>query len=396
MAKRFNGEGSIRQRSNGSWEARYTNPLLDKQQSVYGKTKQEVQKKLKEKLRELDELVEEEKEKQQGKLNGKNLTLNEWYDIYMERYKKDKIKPQTYSCYYSQYNNWIKADLGDTYLTDLTYGKIIDVLNKANNKNLAKGSIKSLSVILSSCLDKAVKENLIKENPAQETYNDMMGRKPKEKRALTNEEINWFFRGLSERDPNYKFLFQLMLSTGMRVNELTALRWKNVSSDFKFILIEATTTRYHDVEKQKQVIELCSPKTRHIRKVPIMDKLQPLFQQHKERLLERYKQWNLKLDETDFVFQYKIKKPITYERITTIMDHVNSYLHTEYNVNLYEFTTHYFRHTFGTMALHSNMSIVDIQKIGGWTNSQTLLKVYAHTNDEIMSNEINKLNISLG
>lgn len=71
MAKRFNGEGSIRQRSNGSWEARYTNPLLDKQQSVYGKTKQEVQKKLKEKLRELDELVEEEKEKQQGKLNGK-------------------------------------------------------------------------------------------------------------------------------------------------------------------------------------------------------------------------------------------------------------------------------------------------------------------------------------
>ena len=27
MAKRFNGEGSIRQRSNGSWEARYTNPI---------------------------------------------------------------------------------------------------------------------------------------------------------------------------------------------------------------------------------------------------------------------------------------------------------------------------------------------------------------------------------
>lgn len=396
MAKRFNGEGSIRQRSNGSWEARYTNPLLDKQQSVYGKTKQEVQKKLKEKLRELDELVEEEKEKQQGKLNGKNLTLNEWYDIYMKRYKQDKIKPQTYSSYYSQYNNWIKADLGDTYLTDITYGKIIDILNKANNRNLAKGSIKSLSIILSSCLDKAVKENLIKENPAHETYDDMMGREFKEKRALTNEEINWFFRGLSERDPNYKFLFQLMLSTGLRVNELTALRWKNVSSDFKFILVEATTTFYYDVEKQEYVKELCLPKTRHVRKVPIMDELQSLFKQHKERLTERYKQWNLKLDETDFVFQYKLKKQITYGRIKTIMNHVNSYLYTEYNVNLDEFTTHYFRHTFGTLAIHSNMSLVDIQKIGGWANPQTLLKVYAHTNDEMMSNEINKLDISLG
>ena len=396
MAKRFNGEGSIRQRSNGSWEARYTNPLLDKQQSVYGKTKQEVQKKLKEKLRELDELVEEEKEKQQGKLNGKNLTLNEWYDTYMKRYKKDKIKPQTYSSYYSQYNNWIKADLGDTYLTDITYGKIIDILNKANNRNLAKGSIKSLSIILSSCLDKAVKEKLIKENPAHETYDDIMGREFKEKRALTNEEINWFFRGLSERDPNYKFLFQLMLSTGLRVNELTALRCKNVSSDFKFILVEATTTFYYDVEKQEYVKELCLPKTRHVRKVPIMDELQSLFKQHKERLTERYKQWNLKLDETDFVFQYKLKKQITYGRIKTIMNHVNSYLYTEYNVNLDEFTTHYFRHTFGTLAIHSNMSLVDIQKIGGWANPQTLLKVYAHTNDEMMSNEINKLDISLG
>lgn len=355
-----------------------------------------MQKKLKEKLRELDELVEEEKEKQQGKLNGKNLTLNEWYDTYMKRYKKDKIKPQTYSSYYSQYNNWIKADLGDTYLTDITYGKIIDILNKANNRNLAKGSIKSLSIILSSCLDKAVKEKLIKENPAHETYDDIMGREFKEKRALTNEEINWFFRGLSERDPNYKFLFQLMLSTGLRVNELTALRWKNVSSDFKFILVEATTTFYYDVEKQEYVKELCLPKTRHVRKVPIMDELQSLFKQHKERLTERYKQWNLKLDETDFVFQYKLKKQITYGRIKTIMNHVNSYLYTEYNVNLDEFTTHYFRHTFGTLAIHSNMSLVDIQKIGGWANPQTLLKVYAHTNDEMMSNEINKLDISLG
>ena len=47
MAKRFNGEGSIRQRSNGSWEARYTNPITNKQQSVYGKTKQEYRKNLK-------------------------------------------------------------------------------------------------------------------------------------------------------------------------------------------------------------------------------------------------------------------------------------------------------------------------------------------------------------
>ena len=396
MAKRFNGEGSIRQRSNGSWEARYTNPITNKQQSVYGKTKQEVQKKLKEKLRELDELAEEEKEKQQEELTGENVTLDKWFDVFMQRYKKNKVKPQTYSVYYSQYNNWIKPNLGNTYLANITHGTVIDVLNKANEKHLVKSTIKSIATILTSCLNKAVKENLIMNNPAEESYDKLMGKPPKEKRALTSEELNWFFRGLSERDPNYKFLFQLMVATGLRVNELTALRWKNVSSDFKFILIEATTTRYRDVEKQKRVKELCTPKTHCIRKIPIMDDLQPLFRQHKERLIERYKQWNLVLNGNDFVFQYNLKEQITYDRIKTLIRHTTSYLSTEYNVNLDKFTTHYFRHTFGTTALHSNMSIVDIQKIGGWADSQTLLKVYAHTDDVTMSNEINKLNISLG
>lgn len=396
MAKRFNGEGSIRQRSNGSWEARYTNPITNKQQSVYGKTKQEVQKKLKEKLRELDELIEEEKLKQSGKLNGKNLTLNEWYDIYIERYKKNKVKPQTISMYYNQYNNWFRPTIGNKNLVDITYENIVDVLNQANKMDLASSTIKNIENNINSCLAKAVKECLIDKNIAENTYDKLMGKRKKQKRALTQEELTWFFRGLSERDPNYKFIFQLMLATGLRVNELTALRWENVSTNFDFIYIEFTTTNYYNVEKQQRVKEYCSPKNRMTRKVPIMKDLQPLFRQHKERLLERYNCNNEKFTEKDFVFQHTIKQPMTYEFIQTLIRHTQSYLEEEYNINLGHFSVHYFRHTFGTMALHSGMSIVDVQKIGGWSNPQTLLKVYAHTNEEIMTNEINKLNISLG
>lgn len=39
------------------------------------------------------------------------------------------------------------------------------------------------------------------------------------------------------------------------------------------------------------------------------------------------------------------------------------------------------------------MSIVDVQKIGGWKDSKTLLEVYAHTDQETMVKEINKLEI---
>ena len=134
MAKRFNGEGSIRQRTNGSWEARYTNPITNKQQSVYGKTKQEVQKKLKEKLRELDEVKKEEEYNRNGAINPNKITLNEWFDIYVNRYKKERVKPQTYAQMISQYRVHIKPYIGDNKLRDINVGDITDVVNILNKK----------------------------------------------------------------------------------------------------------------------------------------------------------------------------------------------------------------------------------------------------------------------
>ena len=127
-----------------------------------------------------------------------------------------------------------------------------------------------------------------------------------------------------------------------------------------------------------------------------MNSLQPLFMQHKERLLERYKYNNIVLNDEDFVFQHILKRAMSYDFIKTLIRRTIAYLKQEYNINLDHFSSHYFRHTFGTIAIHSNMSIIDIQKIGGWADSQTLLKVYAHTNEEILTNEVNKLNIQLG
>ena len=48
MARRINGEGTIRKRSDNRWEGRYFDPVLQKQKSVYGKTQKEVSSKIKE------------------------------------------------------------------------------------------------------------------------------------------------------------------------------------------------------------------------------------------------------------------------------------------------------------------------------------------------------------
>lgn len=68
------GAGSIRQRKDGTWEARFTvgmNPATGKsvRKSVYGKTQADVRKKMTEKLREVDNGTYQEPSR---------LTLSEW------------------------------------------------------------------------------------------------------------------------------------------------------------------------------------------------------------------------------------------------------------------------------------------------------------------------------
>ena len=76
--KRPNGDGTIRQRPNGSWEARYTetDPATGqtKRKSLYARTKQEVAQKLRERLVALGkgEAITESK-----------ITMRDWLSIYL-------------------------------------------------------------------------------------------------------------------------------------------------------------------------------------------------------------------------------------------------------------------------------------------------------------------------
>src|SRR5687767_4799769 len=86
--KRGDGEGSIRQRSTGSWEARLRTPD-GQQRSVYGRTRREVQ----EKLRAM----------QRGQAHGLDLargrqSLSAFLDAWLEDAQR-RLRPKTYKTY---------------------------------------------------------------------------------------------------------------------------------------------------------------------------------------------------------------------------------------------------------------------------------------------------------
>ena len=119
MARKSNrgaqGAGTIRQRKDGRWEARYTvgrDPGTGKQvqRSVYGATQREVRTKLAQLTVEIDSGTYKEPCK---------MKLGEWLDIWTADYLND-VKPRTIESYTEQIKNHIKPALGAVKLETLT------------------------------------------------------------------------------------------------------------------------------------------------------------------------------------------------------------------------------------------------------------------------------------
>ena len=161
------GAGMIRQRTDGSWEARYTagrDPGTGKQiqKSIYGKTQREVRKKLTEKLAQLDQGVYFEPTK---------TTLGAWLDIWLSEYVQGKVKPFTVDSYRLQIKNHIKPALGAVYLSELNTTMIQRFYNSLEKNRgeraaLSPKSIKNVHGVLHAALKKAAALRYIPYNPS--------------------------------------------------------------------------------------------------------------------------------------------------------------------------------------------------------------------------------------
>src|SRR5215218_5930533 len=114
MAKRRgNGEGTITRRKDGRWEARYTAQTTDgpKRKVLYGKTREEVAKKLTKAMADRD-----------GGLvfDHENLRVEEYLNRWLDTSVKDNVRPRTFENYRLQVRQHINPALGRIKLENLS------------------------------------------------------------------------------------------------------------------------------------------------------------------------------------------------------------------------------------------------------------------------------------
>lgn len=213
--RKSNGEGSIRQRANGLWEARIT---LDggHPKSFYGKTKAEALKKLR--------VAQHAMDKGLPVLSDERQTLGEFLASWLEGIRPPQVRPKTYRSYEQLMRVHVIPALGKVRLAKLTPQQVKVLYADRLASGRSQTTVRHIHAVLHTALEQAVRWDLVARNVTDLV--DAPRMRHKEMLVLNAEQAKAFV-AVAQGD-RLEALYVLALTTGMREGELLALRWQDV------------------------------------------------------------------------------------------------------------------------------------------------------------------------
>ncbi len=378
MARKSNtraaqGSGTIRQRKDGRWEARYTvgrDPGTGKQiqRSVYGATQQEVRKKLAQVTTALD---------CGDYFQPSKMTLARWVELWLQEYTSDK-KYLTVKHYTAQCKTHIVPSLGAVKLAELTAPQIQAFYNGLLRDGMAPKSVRNIHGILTKCLSTAVSVEYIRDNPASRVTLPRVEKK--EIHPLTDEQVKDFLR-VSAGD-EYEILLKVILFTGLRESEAIGLTWDCV--DFKAGTVKVCK------QLQKRPLSdggftfapLKNDKTRTLRPAPFV--LELLERRKREQAEQRLKAWELWVgwQTTDQQKSALVFTTATGSNLSpqTVYNH---YKKLASQIGAPDSRVHDLRHTFAVLSLQNGDDVKTVQGNLGHATAAFTLDVYGHVSERM-------------
>lgn len=362
MAKRNNGEGTIRKRADGRWEGRYYDPLLQKQKSVYGKTQKEVIEKIKSVTRDIDD----------GIFVSKNQihTLT-WFDSWLSTYNTN-VKPLTYDAYASIIKNHISPYLGHIPIQELQTEYIQNMYNSMLDESVGGLSVKTVRNVhgvVHKALEQAVNVQLIKRNPAEACV--LPKHIKKEIEPMDSDTVRLF---LSEiRHDEFAEIYIVTLFTGMRRGEVLGLKWECVDFDNGTIKVKRQIQKRKGRNKVYYLAPTKNGKERLLFPAKfIMDILYDVkLRQDNWKKIAKEK-WNTDTTWNGLVFTTRLGKYLVPD---TVYSH---YKRIVEDIGQGELRFHDLRHSFAVISLENGDNVKLVQEALGHHSSAFTLDTYGH------------------
>jgi len=338
-------------------------------------------------------------------------TLNQWFYKWIDLYKGN-IKPATKANYNSYWEWYVKdSKIGNMQMGKIRRTHIVELyMSLADAKSLAYGTIKYVNSLIYSCLQDAVGDKIIPDNPSDGAISKIERTDPVKREALTKEQQSLFIDFIANSDiyKIYLPLFSFMLGTGCRLGEATGITWSDINLKESIISINHTLS-YKAVNKEHKFF-IGTPKTKaSTRTIPIIDDLRKQLLKQKEYQLAFGITKAYEVDgHKGFVFTTHNSKPYTQESINRVIRYIIEASNAQEKINadkekrdpiiLPRFSAHTLRHTFCTRFCENESNIKVIQQIMGHSRIDTTLNIYTHVTkdkaEEVMNNLNGKIKIS--
>ena len=359
--RRPQGDGTIRKRSDGRWEARiiigHKNDGTPMYKSAFSKTQKSA-------LKELHHLIELYRDV--DLTEDCRMTLGEWLDKWLDAYMIFTIRESTLDSYRAMVKNQVKPFIGSKQISSLTTADMQKFYNKIkkegrvrehpiHGKTLADSMVRGVHMMLHEALDTAVKERLIAKNPTNGTT------VPKcnypEKQILGDNQLETFLEVIKGQEYWGDF-FYVEVMTGLRRGEICGLKWQDIDFEENKLHVNRSVS-----VKRGGGLNIGETKTETgVRCIQLPPSVAELMKNRKQTVI------------TEWVFpaflnpEQPIHPQAAYRKLKVILK----------NAELPLIRFHDLRHTFATHATQGGVDPKTLAGILGHTNASFTLDTYTH------------------
>ncbi len=358
---------NIYKRKDGRWEGRYIKEFADNKAKygyIYGKTYKETKEKL---IKAINETYK-----------GSN---NIYFKVMAEKWL-ESLKSRLKESSIIKYSNILKVHLYPKFdkslINSITSRDIMDFYNEllnfsgGNKKGLSSRTISGILSILKSIFIYASKNEDINIPDFSGIY---VKHEFKPMRILSVSEQHKLNQYLCDNKSLCNIGILICMYTGIRIGEVCALKWKDISFEERFISVDKTMQRLQtsnsEIPKTKVIVSV--PKScSSIRKIPIPNNLYCVLQEiecHRDAfLLTGSKNKFLEPRTLQNHFKAAIKK-----------------------CGIKDANFHALRHTFATRCVEIGFDIKSLSEILGHASVNITLDRYVHPSMELKQKNMNKL-----
>ena len=353
---------------------------VKKQYFVYGHTEKEL----------LENEIAKRQEIEQKIETHCNPTISEYYDKWMED-RRGTVSEATLRCQDKVFGiiKNIKLEPLDNILFGELKMKNVDTdilrsVQKALKKGRKSRTVNDYMALINHMFSDAYNDMIIPYNPCK-AVKKLKQTEEKARdthhRALSLSEQKAFFESERCKNSYYYNVFRFAINTGMRVGEIGALKYSDISNDI--IHVERTITR---TETGSYIVGDNAKTEAGRRTIPMNNQI--------KEIVSSQKQINQQLDGNIISMNSLLFKAV--ERgllLPTPIDREIKRICNE--IGIEHFTMHAFRATFATRAIENGMNPKTLQEILGHSNFNITMSLYGHCLNETKIQEMNALTIAI-